>query len=164
MKLFLLNRGWRNACLWVKMKKPFYILFFILFSILACMAKHVDSITIFAIQGRVFDSISKVPLENVQVYFIDTGYDDVRSKKVHRLEIGQSDLNGKIEARLNYYWGRKLSIFHSYPKKTFAIALAKASYETRYFHFKESQLEGEKFTYFVKLEDVYMDQATKDKN
>ena len=141
------------------MRKPFYILLFVLLGILACMAKYVDSITIFAIQGRVFDSISKVPLENVQVYFIDTGYDDVRSKKVHRLEIGQSDLNGKIEARLNYYWGRKTSAFHSPPKKTFAIALSKASYKNRYFHFKESQLEGEKFTYFVKLEDVYMDQA-----
>jgi hypothetical protein len=141
--------------------KPFYILLFISFSLLACLAKHVDSVTIFAIQGRVFDSISKVPLENVRVYFIDTGYDDVRSKKVHRLEIGQSDLNGKIEVRINYYWGRKASIFHSHPKKTFAIALSKASYETRYFHFKESQLEGEKLTYFVKLEDVHMDRAAK---
>ena len=125
------------------------------------MAKHVDSVTIFAIQGRVFDSISKVPLENVQVFFIDTGYDDLRSKKAHRLKIWQSDLNGKIEARLNYYWGRKTSVFYSHPKKTFAIALSKASYETRYFHFKESQLEGEKLTYFVKLEDVYMDRANK---
>jgi hypothetical protein len=142
--------------------KPFYILLFISLSILACMAKYVDSVTIFAFEGRVFDSISKVPLENVQVYFIDTGYDDVRSKKAHRLEIGQSDLNGKIEARLNYYWRRTESPFHSYPKKTFAIALSKASYETRYFHFKESQLEGEKLTYFVKLEDVYMDRVTKD--
>ena len=144
------------------MKKLFYILFFILLSILACRAKHVDSVTIFAIQGRVFDSLSKVPLENVQVYFIDTGYDDVRSKKVHRLQIGQSDINGKIEARLNYYWGRKTSAFYSPAKKTFAIALSKASYKNRYFHFTESQLEGEKFTYFVKLEDVYMDRATKD--
>ena len=141
------------------MKKPFYILFFAFLSILACMAKHVDSVTIFAIQGRVFDSISKVPLENVRVFFIDTGYDDVRSKKAHRLEIGQSDLNGKIEARLNYYWGHKTSVFHSLPKQTFAIAFSKASYETRYFHFKESQLEGEKLTYFVDLEDVYMDRA-----
>jgi hypothetical protein len=142
--------------------KPFYILLFISLGILACMAKHVGSVTIFAIEGRVFDSISKVPLENVQVYFIDTGYDDVRSKEAHRLEIGQSNLNGEIEARLNYYWGHKASPFHSYPKKTFAITLSKASYETRYFHFKESQLEGEKLTYFVKLEDVYMDRATKD--
>lgn len=128
------------------------------------MVKHVDSVTTFAIEGRVFDRVSKVPLENVQVYFIDTGYDDVRSKKVHRLKIGQSAANGNIQARLNYYWGRKASIFHAHPKKTFAIALSKVSYETRYFHFKESQLEGEKLTYFVKLGDVDMDQVKKDQN
>jgi hypothetical protein len=144
------------------MKKPVFIVFLISLAILACMAKHVNSVTIFAIQGRVFDSISEVPLENVQVYFIDTGYDDVRSRKVHRLEIGQSDLNGKIEIRLNYYWGRKTSVFRSLPPKTFAIVLSKASYKNRYFHFKESQLEGEKLTYFVRLKDVYMDQVKKE--
>ena len=137
---------------------------FICLSILACMAKHVDSITTFAIEGRVFDKASKFPLENVRVYFIDTGYDTLRSKKAHRLEIGQSAANGNIRIRFNYLWGRKASIFHSGPKKTFAIALSKASYQTRYFHFDESQLEGEKFTYFVKLQDVYLDPINEDKN
>lgn len=126
------------------------------------MGRHVDSVTILAIEGRVFDSRSKTPLENVQVYFIDTGYDDVRSRKVHRLRIGQSAADGSIRARLNYFWGREASILHVHPKKTFAIALSKASYQTRYFHFEESQLEGEKLTYFVKLEDVYMDQVKKE--
>ncbi|UCG08475.1 MAG: hypothetical protein JSV83_07460 [Desulfobacterales bacterium] len=144
------------------MKKRRFIAFFISLSILACMVNHIGSVTILAIEGRVFDKASKVPLENVRAYFIDTGYDDKRSKQAHRFEIGQSDANGKIQVRLNYYWERKESIFHSYPKKTFAIMLAKASYQTRYFHFKESQLEGEKFTYFVQLKDVYLETLQKE--
>jgi hypothetical protein len=123
---------------------------------MSCTVNKVNLITTFAIEGRVFDNASKMPIEHVQVYFIDTGYDDVRSNKDHRLAVGQSDENGEFKARLNYFWGYDDAVFLPKPKKTFDIVLSKDSYETVSLHFEQSQLAGEKYTYFVKLEDVYM--------
>jgi hypothetical protein len=138
------------------MKKQIIASMIISLCILSCTLRHVDSITTFAIEGRVYDRESKAPLEHVIVYFIDTGYDDRRSKKDHRLAIGESDENGEIKARLNYFWRYDDAIFLSKPKKTFDIVLSKDSHETVSLHFEQSQLAGEKYTYFVKLEDVYM--------
>jgi hypothetical protein len=128
----------------------------------SCTVRYVKSITTFAIDGRVYDRQSKAPLENVIVYFVDTGYDDERSKKDHRLAIGQSDENGEIKARLNYFWGYDDAFFLSDPKKTFEIVLTKASYKPVSFRFTESQLKGDKYTYFVELQDVYMIAVSKD--
>ena len=80
----------------------FFTSLIILFTISGCTAKHIHSVTIFEIQGHVFDKASGLPLENVKVSFIDTGYDYVRSKKPFPIEIGQSDSNGLIKARFNY--------------------------------------------------------------
>ncbi len=124
--------------------------------VLSCTVNKINSITTFAIEGRVYDMASKLPLEHVIVYFVDTGYDDKRSKKDHRLPIGESDENGEITARLNYFWGYDDAFFLLNPKKTFAIVFSKASYQPVSFHFKESQLKGDKYMYFVELEDVYM--------
>lgn len=145
------------------MKKQLFISIFIILGTASCMVNHVNLITTFAIEGRVYDKESKAPLENVSVYFVDTGYDGVRSKKDHRLPIGQSDENGDIKARLNYFWGYDDAIFLAKPKKTFDIMLSKDSYEPVSLHFEESQLEGEKYTYFIKLEDVYMLAVSEDR-
>jgi len=143
------------------MRKQLLISIFIFLFIASCMVNHVKSVTTFSIEGRVYDSKSKQPLENVCVYFIDTGYDSTRSKKKLKLEIGQSDEIGEIKARLNYFWGYEDYILLKNPERTFDIVLAKESYETKIFHFEEAQFEGEKYTYFVKLEDVYMQKEEK---
>jgi hypothetical protein len=128
----------------------------------SCTVNKINSITTFAIEGRVYDMASKLPLEHVIVYFVDTGYDDKRSKKVHRLPIGKSDENGEIKARLNYFWGYDDAFFLLNPKKTFDIVLSKASHKPVRIHFTESQLKGEKNMYFVELEDVYLIAVSED--
>ena len=128
----------------------------IFFTISGCAVKYIHSVTIFEIQGQVFDKESDFPLENVKVTFIDTGYDDVRSKKSFPVEIGQSDSNGLIKARFNYLWAHKDFIFYGPPKETFEIVLSKQLYEPRRFNFDESKLESEGFMFEVNLEEVYM--------
>jgi hypothetical protein len=113
-------------------------------------------VTIFEIQGQVFDKQSNLPLENVKVSFIDTGYDYVRSKKPLPIEIGQSDSNGLIKARFNYLWAHQDFIFYGPPKETFQIVLSKKLYAPRRFNFDESKLESDAFIFEVNLEEVYM--------
>ena len=143
------------------MKKRYFIAIFIFLFMVSCTVNQVTSITTFSVEGRVFDSESYQPLEHVHVYFIDTGYDSIRSKKNLRLEIGQSDTSGEIKIRLNYFWAYERSVLLKNPERTFDIVLSKQSYETKTFHFEESQFEGERYTYFVRLEDVYMQKEDK---
>ena len=135
----------------------------IIYGISGCSVKHIRSVTIFEIQGQVFDKESALPLENVKVSFIDTGYDYVRSKKPFSIEIGQSDANGLIKARFNYLWAREDFIFYGPPKKTFKIGLSKQLYEPRRFYFDESKLESDGYIFEVNLEEVYMVPITKEK-
>ncbi len=143
------------------MKIRYFIAIFIFLFMVSCTVNQVTSITTFSVEGRVFDSESYQPLEHVHVYFIDTGYDSIRSKKNLRLEIGQSDTSGEIKIRLNYFWAYERSVLLKNPERTFDIVLSKQSYETKTFHFEESQFEGERYTYFVRLEDVYMQKEDK---
>ena len=132
------------------------ILVFMSLVIPGCATQPIYSVTIFAIQGRVFDEQSNFPLEKVDVYFIDTGYDDNRSKQQTPIKVTQSDSRGKIVARLNYPWGRIKSAFNHPLRATFDIVLSRELYQTRRFHFKESELQSDAVTFLVDLKDVYM--------
>jgi hypothetical protein len=138
------------------MKNSLMIVVFMGLSILGCATRPIYSVTIFAIQGRVIDKQSNFPLEKVDVYFIDTGYDDNRSRQPTPIQVAQSDARGKIEARLNYLWARRKSGFNNLPEATFDIVLSRELYQTRRFHFKESELQSDAVTFLVDLEDVYM--------
>mgnify|MGYP000069549814 CR=1 FL=1 len=115
-----------------------------------------DAVTILHIEGRVLDQASNFPLENVIVYFIDTGYDDILSKKQKPVEITRSNSRGKIAARFNYWWGRKVSVIDTGPKATFDIVLSREAFAAKRFHFKESELQTDGVTFLVNLEDVYL--------
>ncbi|MBW2436610.1 MAG: hypothetical protein JRF29_04980 [Deltaproteobacteria bacterium] len=125
-------------------------------SVVACAKQYKDSVTILHVQGRVLDQASNFPLEDVDVYFIDTGYDDILSKRQEPVKIGQSDSRGKIIAHFNYWWGRKTSAFDNKPKATFDILLSKEAYLEKRFQFKESALKTDGLTFLVDLEDVYL--------
>ena len=129
---------------------------FIGLSVLGCASRPIYSVTIFAIQGRVIDKESNFPLEKVDVYFIDTGYDHNRSRQPTPIKVAQSDSKGIINARLNYLWRRKKSVFTNPPSATFDIVLSRDFYQTRRYHFKESELQTDTVTFLVDLEDVYM--------
>ena len=102
------------------------------------------------------DKESNFPLEEVDVYFVDTGYDDTLSRQETPMKIARSNSRGKFEARLNYLWGRKETVFANSPRATFDLVLARDRYQTVRFHFKESELQTDKVTFLVDLGDVYM--------
>lgn len=124
--------------------------------IFGCATQQISSVTIFWIQGRVLDKESSFPLEEVNVYFVDTGYDYTLSKQATPIKIAQSNSRGKIAARFNYLWERRKTVFNNPPKATLDIVLSRDLYKTKTFHFKESELETDGITFLVNLEDVYM--------
>ena len=124
--------------------------------IFGCATQQISSVTIFWIQGRVLDKESSFPLEEVNVYFVDTGYDYTLSKQATPIKIAQSNSRGKIAARFNYLWERRKTAFNNPPKATLDIVLSRDLYKTKTFHFKESELETDGITFLVNLEDVYM--------
>ena len=129
---------------------------FIGLAIIGCATQQIHSVTIFSIQGRVLDKESNFPLEKVDVFFIDTGYDDTRSKQRTPIKVAQTNSRGKIQARLNYLWIRRETAFSDPPKATLDIVLSKDLYKTKIFHFKESELKTDGVTFLINLEDVYM--------
>lgn len=124
--------------------------------IFGCATQQISSVTIFWIQGRVLDKESSFPLEEVNVYFVDTGYDYTLSKQATPIKIAQSNSRGKIAARFNYLWERRKTVFNNPPKATLDIVLSRDLYKTKTFHFKESELQTDGITFLVNLEDVYM--------
>lgn len=141
------------------MRMRLFISLFITFGILACASKPIHSVTIFVIEGHVYDKESNFPLNQVKVNFIDTGYDEVLSKKATPIEIGLSDSRGKIDLRFNYLWERKKPAFYDPAMKTFDIVLSRQAYDTRTLHFKESELETDRVAFLVNLKDIYMNRA-----
>jgi hypothetical protein len=138
------------------MKFNFVISVFVSLAVCACATHHMDAVTILHIEGRVLDQASNFPLEDVIVYFIDTGYDDILSKKQLAVEVTRSNPRGKVAARFNYWWGRKTSAFDAGPKATFEIVLSREDYEEKRLKFKQSGLQTDGVTYFVNLKDVYL--------
>lgn len=123
----------------------------------ACSVKQIASVTIFFVEGQVFDKDSYRPIENVKIYFIDIGYDDIRSQKPYPIDIGQSDSKGKIRLRLNYVWRRNASRFNRPPKAACEIVLSKEFYEPKRFHFEESELRHDGVTFLVDLKKVFLE-------
>ena len=121
-----------------------------------CAKQYKDSVTILHIRGRVLDQASNFPLEDVDVHFIDTGYDDILSKQQKPVKIGRSDSRGKINVRFNYWWGRQTSAFDQGPQATFEILLSRDPYVEERLQFKESELETDGLTFLVNLEDVHL--------
>ena len=141
------------------MKIRLMITVFISLGIIGCATQPIRSVTIFSIQGRVLDKESNFPLEKVNVYFIDTGFDYTRSKKQIPIKVAESDSRGKIDARLNYLWERRKPGYNSSPNGTLDIVLSKDLYETQTFHFKESELITDGIAFLIDLKDVYMIRA-----
>jgi len=138
------------------MKIRLIIAVFIGLGVFGCATQHISAVTIFWIQGRVLDKESSFPLEGVNVYFVDTGYDYTLSRQATPIRLTQSNSRGKIAARFNYLWERRKSAFGNAPKAALDIVLSIDLYKTKTFHFKESELETDGLTFLIDLEDVYM--------
>jgi hypothetical protein len=138
------------------MKIHLMITLFIGLIIFGCATQRSSSVTIFYIQGRVLDKESNFPLEGVDVYFVDTGYDYTLSRQATPIRLAQSDSRGKIAARFNYLWERRITAFSGSPKATLDIVLTRDLYEKKTFHFKESELKTDGLTFLIDLKDAYL--------
>jgi hypothetical protein len=138
------------------MKIRLIIAVFIGLGIFGCATQQIRSVTIFSIEGRVLDKDSNIPLEAVNVYFVDTGYDYTLSRHATPIKVAQSNSRGIIAARFNYLWERRETAFNYPPKATLDIILSRNLYKTKTLHFKESELKTDGLTFLVNLEDVYM--------
>ncbi len=138
------------------MKTTLFIPALVSLTVLACATQRIDSVTIFTIQGRALDQASNFPLQDVKVYFIDTGYDGTLSKNPTPIEITQSDSRGRIAARFNYWWMRKSSLFDNRAKATFDIVLSRERYASKRLHFKQSELQTDGLSILVDLAEVYL--------
>ena len=132
------------------------VLLTILLAVVACTVKYVNRITIFVIQGQIFDQATFRPVQDVNVYFVDTGFDYVRSKEPVLLEIGQTDRKGKISARLNYPWQQKETLIYSPQTGTFDIVLEKEFYEPMRMQFDQSKLKSDTVSFLVDLKEIYL--------
>jgi hypothetical protein len=138
------------------MKLSLMITVIIGLGVFGCATQQIRSVTIFSIEGRVLDKDSNIPLEAVNVYFVDTGYDYTLSRHATPIKVAQSNSRGKIAARFNYLWERRKTAFNNPPKATLDIILSRDLYKTKTLHFKESELKTDGLTFLVNLEDVYM--------
>ncbi len=121
-----------------------------------CFTMHVDSMTRFSITGEVFDKVSGKPLEKVNVAFIDTGLDSVRSKAGVPKTIGESDAQGKIDLKFDYWWGVEKGLFKKKPTLTFDIEVSKENYKSERVHFRSSELAREDNIARVPLKMIYL--------
>ena len=121
-----------------------------------CTVKYINKVTIFEIKGEVYDEESDLPIENAAVLFMDTGYDYVRSKNPFLVRIGHSDAEGKFTARLNYLWRTKDAVLHNPPPKTFDVVLSHEAYESRRYHFNESDLQQGGIRFEINLDKIYL--------
>jgi hypothetical protein len=147
-KLMTMRYGFKKICMFA------WLGFFICAA--GCTVKYVDTVTIFEIKGEVYGEESQRPVENAAVYFMDTGYDYVRSKKPFLVPIGHSDMDGKFTARLNYLWRRRDHALLKPPPRTFDVVLSHAEYEPRRFHFDASDLEQGGMRFEINLDRVYL--------
>ncbi len=136
------------------MKKSIFIIIVSILSIVSCVSKHYDAIETFKIEGTVYCSEGSKPLSNVRILFNDKGYDASRENKNLLIPIGHSDLNGKIDQKFEYFWGRSEGLFHSDPLKNFDIVLQKEEYKEVAFPF--SGLNQSR-TIYIELKTIYME-------
>ena len=121
--------------------------------------KHGDSMLNLVLHGTVYDKITRTPLANVGVEFIDTGLDQDLSKRQTPFTIGVSNDTGLIDIKMSYPWGWIYGPFQGLPAKTFEIHLFKESYENQRFYFDLNECTEEKGTVYLDLGEIYLERS-----
>lgn len=116
--------------------------------------RHVDYLTEFRIQGTVLDKGSGEPLGNVEIRFIDTGFDHARSKNQVPERIGITDRLGSFDLRFDYAWGANEGLFMREPAKTFTLEFLRESYIAARLDLHESDYSYDEKTLHIMLKEV----------
>jgi hypothetical protein len=141
-----------------KFSKLRILLFIILLVTLLCECyeRIWDTGTTFLIRGEVFDKNTDNALSGVKIIFIDTGFDEEKSKILYSKEIGESTISGQINIEYFYEWGGHDGTLSKYkPKMTYEIMLAKPGFENKRYTFKAPE-DARKGTVSVLLGKIYI--------
>ena len=95
-----------------------------------CGGALVDNGAKFHFTGRVIDQKSEMGIRRVELFFIDTGMDYVRSLKKKAFPVGQSDASGNFVLLFNYGWGVELSSSDEKSNETFTLEFQHPDYES----------------------------------
>lgn len=135
------------------MKLPKVMTAFLLLMLTSCA--NYDYIQSFAISGRVIDQTTRQPINDAKVYFVDTGFDYVRSKEHFAKSVGVTNVEGRLDTKLDYIWGNQ-GILWIKPssKKTFDISVERNGYRKRILSFKAKELKEYAGALKVELGDI----------
>ncbi|CAB1060827.1 hypothetical protein D1BOALGB6SA_5594 [Olavius sp. associated proteobacterium Delta 1] len=134
----------------------YVICIFLVFSIYGCLHRHVDKITTFSVNGKVYDKKTGSPVSEIIINFIDTGFDDKRHKRQSPLAIGKSDDSGTINIDFEFWWGRTEGPLKNKPEKTFTVELEADNYQTKRFDYRADDLTRENGKIIVPLGNIYL--------
>lgn len=121
-----------------------------------CSLRHIDLVTQFHVTSNVLEKKANNPLDGVTIYFVDTGFDSVRSKKRVLKEIGKSDSKGNVNITFDYWWGCEEGMFADTPTKTFDIEFSKDNYNSAKRSLKSSELACVDNKCIVVLKNIYL--------
>lgn len=144
-----------RICNVVMNARPYFVMLSV-FTLCGCSFTHVGSLSRLVVTGRVFDKHTNHALADVNVTFIDTGFDSIRSQRKLSWAIGQSDPAGNMKIIFDYWWGADGEIATLRTKKTFAIELSKEHYDNERFPFDAAVLSGAGNELPVNLGNVFL--------
>ena len=116
--------------------------------------RHLDYLTEFHIQGTVVDKRSGEPLGNVEIMFIDTGFDDARSRNQVPESVGTTDRLGNFDLSFDYAWAVNEGLFKRKPAKTCTLEFLRESYRTTRLDLRESDFSHDGKTSHIMLKGV----------
>jgi len=112
-----------------------YIITTIALSMLTACTTNYDCSTTFIFSGTIISQGDSKGVEGASIYFVDTGYDSVHSKKQNKHEVASTDATGRIQGSFDYWWGYEKGIFYQEPKETLDIVIEKPGYRSKTLHF-----------------------------
>ncbi len=148
----------------MKSVRKLIILLSVLFclSISGCTYKKSAVISTFFITGIVYDQHTKLPIKDCEVSFIDTGYDESKSKEQQKTLFGKSNESGKIDINTNYPWGYTTGPFHTTQgDETFSLEFVKEGYASQKWDFNGKELKEDCTTVEVNLGEIFLQPAEK---
>lgn len=110
-------------------------------TLLASCITHYDVLSTFAIVAKTTNSTDNAPVTDVAVYFVDTGFDLVRSKDNFKMFISNTDNAGNINKEFSYFWGYETSLMDCQGTNTFGILFEKQGFHPKELHFDSSSLK-----------------------
>ncbi len=138
----------------VMLKIKIYLFAFVV--IIGCAYRHVDKITQFVVKGAIHDSKTGSPISQIDVNFIDTGFDDVLCNHHLVKKIGESDNGGVVNIEFDFFWGETKGLLKRESKKSFMIELTGEKYQKKRFYFKADELAIKSGKIIVPLGEILL--------